>query len=321
MMLDRISTQLGVTSQRARQLDYIALIGPTGSGKTACALALARAYPNCFEVISMDSVQVYRGCDIGSAKVSLQIRAEVKHHLLDICDVDERYTAARFAQDCAACVQDIRKRGKIALLVGGTFLYAEAFMQGLSPIGAVTAAARLQVEPIMRQGVEQAWQHLKTLDPKLASRLDLRDAFRIERGLLVYYSTQKTLSEWHEQPPVPLHTYQGTCLMIMPCSREQLKVDLTERFEQMLAAGLVEEVEKLWQSFPHLTMDYPSMRAIGYRQVSAYLKKEYDYETMRVKAVVATHRYLKRQLTWLRHRATVHQQQMSDTSWSDFWQY
>jgi tRNA dimethylallyltransferase len=318
-MLDRLSTQLGLTPDCAKQLDYIALLGPTGSGKTACALALARAYPDCFEVVSMDSVQVYRGCDIGSAKVSQEIQAEIKHHLLDICDVDERYTAARFAKDCALSVRSIRQRGKTALLVGGTFLYAEAFMQGLSPIGSTSDNARAQVAPIMQRGVEQAWQHLMTLDPALAARLEPRDTCRIERGLLVYYSTGRPLSHWHKQPPVPVHAFRGTSLMIMPRCREQLKITLAQRFDQMLTDGLVAEVEMLWQKFPHLTMDYPSVRAIGYRQVSAYLHQQCDYTQMRDAAVVATRRYLKRQLTWLRHRLAVHRYCMSDTKWSDFW--
>ena len=317
-MQQNIQQRLGL--QQTQEVDYIAIAGPTGVGKSGYAIQLAQQYPDCFEIVSVDSVQVYRGLDIGSAKVDLATRENIKHHLIDICNIDERYTAAQFATDAIHAVQEIRQRGKIALLVGGTFLYLQAFIEGLSPVEPVTDDARRQVAEILTQGVPAGWAVLNQVDPITAKRLAPQDRCRIERALLVYFSTKLPISTWQAQPRQRGHDFQGVTLAVWPEDREALKACLAKRFDQMLEQGLVNEVKQCWEAYPNLTMQHPSMRAIGYRQVSAYVHGACDYATMRHDGIVATRRYCKRQLTWLRGMQNIHTSFTKSAQWQQFWQ-
>ena len=302
-----------------QDLDYIAIIGPTGVGKSGYAIQLAQQYPNRFEIVSVDSVQVYRGLDIGSAKVDLATRKDIKHHLIDICDADARYTAAQFATDAIQAVGDIRQRGKTALLVGGTFLYLQAFTEGLSPVDPVTDQARAKVAEIHTRGVAMAWHTLNQVDPMTAKRLAPQDWCRIERALLVYFSTNQPISMWQAKPRRRGHNYQGITLAVWPKDRAVLKENLAMRFDHMLDHGLIDEVKQCWDKYPKLTVDHPSMRAIGYRQVSAYVQGKCDYTKMRHDGIVATRRYCKRQLTWLRSMQNIHTSFIDPKQWDKFW--
>jgi len=317
-MLEDIKNRCQIA--RDQNLDYIAIIGPTGVGKTGCALQLAMQYPHCFEIVSVDSVQIYRGLDIGSAKVDADTRKRIPHHLIDICAADERYTAAAFAQDAIATVKAIRQRGKIALLVGGTMLYLQAFVQGLSPIAPITPTAKAQVDELLHQGLTVAWSRLKQIDLQTAQRLAPQDRCRIERALLVYYATGQTMSSWQALPRQRGHDFQGVIMAMWPEDRAVLKTQLAQRFDEMLAQGFIEEVQRCWQAHPQLTMDHPSMRAIGYRQVSTYVQGDCDYASMRHDGIIATRRYAKRQLTWMRSMPGIHKHFHGLAPWHALWQ-
>ena len=296
-------------------LDYIAIVGPTGVGKSACALMLARAYPNEFEIVSCDSVQVYRGLDIGSAKVSESVRSEITHHLIDICDVNERYSAQRFALDAKDAISCIRQKGKRAIVVGGTFLYLQAFLSGLSPVDQITVEAAAHVSSLIAAGLDKAWLVLQAIDPMTSQRIDKNDRCRIERALLVYFSTQKTMSEWRSQPRQKYHDFSGVTLSILPICRERLKSELAFRFDAMLSSGLLTELSSILEKYPEISPGLPSMRSIGYRQALLYLRGELSYEQMRLDAITATRRYLKRQLTWLRSMPDVKVSFLGSEEW------
>ena len=296
-------------------LDYISIVGPTGVGKTEAALKLARAFPGCFEVVSCDSVQVYQGLDVGSAKVSKAIRLELEHHLIDICNVCDRYDAKRFTNDAKNAISAIRKKGKCAILVGGTFLYLQAFLHGLSPISEISPHAKVQVSELMAKGLEHAWQRLKEIDPNYVRQIEKNDQCRIERALLVFYSTKKTMSHWHSQPRVKCHNFVGKTVAILPNCREQLKLELANRFDEMLARGMIDELSCVLEKNPQLDENCPSMRSIGYRQVLSYLNGQLSHGQMRLDAITATRRYLKRQLTWLRSMPNIDQTFYGIDSW------
>ena len=296
-------------------LDYIAIVGPTGVGKSTCALMLARAYPNEFEIVSCDSVQVYRGLDVGSAKVSESVRSEIKHHLIYICDVDERYSAQRFAVDAKDAISCIRKKGKRAIVVGGTFLYLQAFLRGLSPVDQISVEATAHVTSLIAVGLDKAWTVLQAIDPMTSQRIDKNDRCRIERALLVYFSTQKTMSEWRSQPRQKCHDFAGITLAILPDCRERLKAELALRFDAMLSAGLLTELSSVLEKYPGISPDLPSMRSIGYRQALLHLRGGLSYDQMRQDAITATRRYLKRQLTWLRTMPDVRVSILGSEEW------
>ena len=296
-------------------LDYIAIVGPTGVGKSACALMLARAYPNEFEIVSCDSVQVYRGLDIGSAKVSESVRSEIKHHLIDICDVNERYSAQRFALDAKDAIACIRKKGKRAIVVGGTFLYLQAFLNGLSPVDQISSEATVHVSSLIATGLNKAWSILQEVDPVTSQRIDKNDRCRIERALLVYFSTQKTISEWRTQPRQKCHDFSGVTLAILPDCRERLKTELALRFDVMLSSGLLTELSSVLKKYPEISPDLPSMRSIGYRQALLHLRGELSHDQMRQDAITATRRYLKRQLTWLRSMPDIDASFLGSEEW------
>ena len=279
------------------RVDCVCLTGPTACGKTELALALAARVP--LEIISMDSALVYRGLDIGTAKPSPATRKAVPHHLIDIVEPTEAYSAGRFARDAAALIDEIRARGRLPLLVGGTLLYLRALRDGLSALPRADHAIRARLD---REGAELGWaalhERLRRVDPAAADRIAPSDRQRIQRALEVHALTRRPITELQradedrKRPGV-------LAISLVPESREDLAARIESRFDAMVTAGLLGEVERL-RARGDLNRDLPAMRAVGYRQLWTYLDGELSWEAARAKAIVATRQYAKRQLTWLR---------------------
>ena len=287
----------------------LSIAGPTGSGKTHLAMLLAEAAKTSgitVELISMDSALVYRGMDIGSAKPTLTERAAVKHHLIDILDPTEAYSAARFASDTKRLVTEIRQRGNVPVIVGGTMLYWRAFAYGLSSLPPADSAIRAELDA---QGKALGWPamhaELMAVDPITAARLEPNDSQRIQRALEVVRSTGKPMSAWLAESPSDdgragsLIPDWLRLVSLEPGERAQLHQNLESRFDAMLHTGLIDEV-RLLRTHPGIHADLPSMRAVGYRQVWEFLEGRISAEQMRYKALAATRQLGKRQLTWLR---------------------
>jgi tRNA dimethylallyltransferase len=285
----------------------IGLAGPTASGKSAVALALAERVP--LEIVSVDSAQVYRGMDIGTAKPGAAERARVPHHLIDIIDPDERYSAARFAEDARALVQQINARGALALLVGGTMLYFKALRDGLDPMPAADAAVRAALDA---EAAARGWPalhaELARVDPASAARLHATDAQRIQRALEVWRVTGVPISQWQSRvsaaapsEAAPTDRDEWPLVSLEPASRSWLHARIADRFAAMLDAGLVDEVLRL-RARGDLHAGAPSMRSVGYRQAWAALDAAGPVDRARLfeRGVAATRQLAKRQLTWLR---------------------
>ena len=274
------------------------IMGPTATGKTDLAIALAEELP--MDIISVDSAMVYRGMDIGSAKPDAQTLARAPHRLIDICDPAEAYSAGRFRDDALVEMQQITSGGRFPLLVGGTMLYFRALQQGIANLPDADPEIRRQLD---QQASDIGWkamhQRLQKIDPESARRIHPNDPQRIQRALEVYEISGKTLTEfWREQGADAL-AYRRVKIALMPPDRIELRSMITRRFDAMLDAGLVEEVEALYRR-NDLSAELPAIRAVGYRQIWAMLAGEYDFETMREKAINATAQLAKRQMTWLR---------------------
>jgi tRNA dimethylallyltransferase len=293
-------------------LHALALAGPTASGKSAAALAIAQEHGA--EIISVDSALVYRGMDIGTAKPSAAERARVTHHLIDIRDPLQAYSAAEFAADAQRLVRDINARGKPALLVGGTMLYFKALFEGMATMPAADRAVREQLEA---QAAKQGWPalhaELARVDSVTAARLSPNDAQRIQRALEVFRVSGRPLSEFHVQGPDGSGPWAGIPLVSLePRQRAWLHERIAQRFDAMLAAGFLDEVKQL-RARGDLTAELPSMRCVGYRQAWELLDargagEPFALEQLRDKGIFATRQLAKRQLTWLRsmtHRQIV----------------
>ncbi|MDD0836946.1 tRNA (adenosine(37)-N6)-dimethylallyltransferase MiaA [Curvibacter sp. HBC61] len=280
-------------------LPCLALAGPTASGKTAAALALAERHR--IEIISVDSALVYRGMDVGTAKPSAAELAQVPHHLIDIRDPLQAYSAAEFVRDVQALLPDIRARGAQPVLVGGTMLYFKALMEGLDPMPAAQPALRAALEA---EAAERGWPalhaELSQVDPDTAARLAPHDAQRIQRALEVYRATGQTLSHFHAgragraEPGLPL-----VLLSLEPAQRSWLHERIGRRFHEMLAQGLIDEVQRL-RARGDLHADLPSMRCVGYRQAWEALAGTLPMAELADRGIFATRQLAKRQLTWLR---------------------
>ena len=276
-------------------LRAVCLAGPTAAGKTAVALAFARTRP--VEIVSVDSALVYRGMDIGTAKPDASERAAVPHHLIDILEPTEAWSAARFVADATRLIDEIRARGRLPLLVGGTMLYFKALREGLDTMPAADPARRAALdERAAREGWPALHAELARVDPATAARLAPNDAQRIQRALEVWQSTGRPISAWQagtkaEAADLPL-------VALEPQSRAWLHERIAERFDAMLAAGFVDEVRRL-RARGDLHPGLPSMRCVGYRQAWAALDAD-RLDTLRDKAIAATRQLAKRQLTWLR---------------------
>lgn len=287
----------------------LCIVGPTGAGKTHLAMALAehaKSMGQTVELISMDSALVYRGLDIGSAKPTKAEQAAVQHHLIDILDPTESYSAARFANDAKRLCQEIRERGNIPVVVGGTMLYWRAWAYGLSSLPPADPEIRARLD---EQGKLIGWpamhSELAKVDPVTAARLQPNDSQRVQRALEVYEITGKPMSGLLADSPSE-DGREGSSIpdwidliSLEPSDRLRLHQNLEKRFDEMLAGGLLEEVELLRKN-PDLHGDLPAIRSVGYRQVWEYLSGEVDQAEMRYKALAATRQLGKRQLTWLR---------------------
>jgi tRNA dimethylallyltransferase len=260
-------------------------------------MALAARLP--LEIVSMDSAQVYRGMDIGTAKPSAAERARVPHYLVDVLDPDRSYSTGRWRADAIAAVRGILARGKTPLIVGGTMLYYRALVGGLDALPQADAAVRAAIDA---EAAERGWPalhaELERIDPKSARRISAGDTQRIQRALEVWRLTGKPLSALQGATPGAL-PFSLKAFALMPAEREVLHERIASRFAAMLEAGLVDEVKHLRSRY-HLTLGMPSMRAVGYRQVWQHLEGELDGPQMREQAIAATRQLAKRQLTWLR---------------------
>lgn len=276
----------------------IFLLGPTASGKTDIAVRLVEDLP-C-EIISVDSAMVYRGMDIGTAKPGAEILARAPHRLIDICDPVEAYSAAQFAQDALREMDEICAKGNIPLLVGGTFLYFRALYEGLSPLPAADPKIRAQLDAEARAvGWSNMHQRLASIDPETSKRIHPNDPQRIQRALEIYELTGETMSSiLHRDNPGEL-PYNISRLILAPSDRSVLHDRIAIRFNNMLESGLIDEVEQLYRR-GDLHTDLPAIRAVGYRQVWAYLEGELQYDEMIQRGIVATRQFAKRQFTWLR---------------------
>jgi tRNA dimethylallyltransferase len=279
-------------------LPAVLLMGPTASGKSALALALAERFD--VEIVSVDSAQIYRGMDVGTAKPDAAARARVTHHLIDVIDPTESYSAARFRADALAAIAAIRSRGRIPLLVGGTMLYFKALREGLSALPAAEPATRARIDA---RAAVAGWpalhEELSRIDPGAAAHLAPTDAQRIQRALEVYALTGTPLSRLQGArddgaTPGPL-----VAIALVPAERARLHAAISARFVAMLAAGLVDELRALRVRYA-LAPNLPSMRAVGYRQAWEYLEGRIDAATLRDGGIAATRQLAKRQLTWLR---------------------
>lgn len=279
-------------------------MGPTAGGKTALALDLVARLP--LAIISVDSAQVYRGMDLGTAKPGPDILARAPHRLINIREPVEPYSAAEFRADALAAMAEIRAAGRVPLLVGGTGLYFRALQQGLSPLPAADPALRAELE---EEGKRLGWaalhQRLAQVDPQAAARIHVNDPQRIQRALEVYRLTGRPLSSWQRAgPPIPLD-HRVLKLARAPRERAVLRQRIAERFDGMLAQGLEEETRRLLAR-GDLNPALPALRCAGYRQMLGYLRGEYDWAQMRERAILATRQLAKRQLTWLRGEPEVH---------------
>lgn len=278
------------------------LMGPTASGKTALSLSLARQI-DC-EIISVDSALVYRGMDIGTAKPSLAERGGVAHHLIDILDPAEPYSAARFREDALRLIGQIRARGRTPLLVGGTMLYFRALTQGLSELPRADEALRARLgEDARRLGWPALHARLAETDPASAARLHPHDGQRIQRALEVQALTGQPLSQLQQLGPEPQRQWLRVALA--PPERAVLHRRIAARFLQMMDDGLVDEVRRLYER-GDLGVELPSIRAVGYRQIWAYLAGECTQAEAVQRGIAATRQFAKRQLTWLRSEPALH---------------
>lgn len=284
-------------------LPAILLMGPTAAGKSELGLQLAERFGG--EIVSVDSAQVYRGMDIGTAKPDLPTRARVPHHLIDLIEPAERYSAARFRADALAACAAVRARGRLPLLVGGTMLYFKALADGLSELPPADPGVRAAIDArAAAAGWPALHAELARVDPATARRLAPHDAQRIQRALEVHALTGMPLSQLQgaRQPGEGLGPV--IALALVPGDRAALHAAIERRFDAMLAAGLVDELAALRRRLP-LDPELPAMRSVGYRQAWEYLDGKIDRATLRAKGVAATRQLAKRQLTWLRSTPAV----------------
>jgi tRNA dimethylallyltransferase len=280
------------------------LMGPTASGKTELAAGLVRQFP--MDIISVDSALVYQGMAIGTARPDAALLRMAPHRLIDFRDPGEPYSAAEFRRDALVAMAEITAAGRIPLLVGGTLLYFRALERGLSAMPPADPSVRARLDAEARRiGPQAMHARLRTVDPAAAARIHANDPQRIQRALEVYELTGWPLSAFHEQgreAPLP---YRLIKLIVAPSDRELMRERIEQRFQKMLAAGFVEEVRAL-RARGDLSPDLPALRAVGYRQVWAFLDGRLDRKAMGHQAIVATRRYAKRQMTWLRGETGVH---------------
>ncbi len=278
-------------------LPVIAIMGPTASGKTGLALDIAAKVES--EVISVDSALVYKGMDIGTAKPTQEEQAGVVHHLIDIIDPAQSYSVSQFVNDTNALIGDILARGKVPILAGGTMMYFNALINGISPLPKSDEKIRDEItQQAQRLGWSKLHDELRGVDPISGERIHPNDPQRITRALEVYRSTGKTLTHWQQQEGEKC-PYNIAQFAIAPAERAVLHERIATRFDLMLEQGFENEVVKLYER-SDLHEDLPSIRSVGYRQMWQYLDGQLSYAEMRERGIIATRQLAKRQLTWLR---------------------
>jgi tRNA dimethylallyltransferase len=276
----------------------IFLMGPTASGKSALAVQLAQKLDG--EIISVDSALVYRGMDIGTAKPTQAERGGINHHLIDILDPSEAFSTGQFRSKALELMTEIGRRGRIPILVGGTMLYFNALNGGLARLPEADQAIRAKLdEDLSLLGKEAMHRRLAEIDPVSAARIHPNDQQRVQRALEVFAISGKPLSVFFSDEQNVVLPYRSVKFIIAPEERSTLHGIIAKRFKDMLDEGFVEEVERLVER-GDLSEKMPSIRAVGYRQVWAYLHGEYDKETMIEKGIAATRQLAKRQFTWLK---------------------
>ena len=278
-------------------LPVIAIMGPTASGKTGLALDIAAKVES--EVISVDSALVYKGMDIGTAKPTQEEQEGVVHHLIDIIDPAQSYSVSQFVNDTNALIGDILARGKVPILAGGTMMYFNALINGISPLPKSDETIRDEItQQAQRLGWSKLHDELRGVDPISGERIHPNDPQRITRALEVYRSTGKTLTHWQQQEGEKC-PYNIAQFAIAPADRAVLHERIATRFDMMLEQGFEKEVVKLYER-SDLHEDLPSIRSVGYRQMWQYLDGQLSYAEMRERGIIATRQLAKRQLTWLR---------------------
>lgn len=281
----------------------ILLMGPTASGKTAVAVQLATTLP-C-EIISVDSALVYKGMDIGTAKPDAETLARAPHHLINIIEPHESYSAARFRDDALALMREITERGNIPLLVGGTMLYFKSLVEGLNDLPEADSTVRLIIETMAE---EEGWpavhEKLRKVDPETAARLEPNDSQRVQRALEIFYITGKSMTDLLKKPKYVYFPYTPIRIALLPSDRAVLHDRIALRFEKMLDDGLVDELRALRDEYA-LEPDMPSMRCVGYRQAWDFLGDRISRAELLEQGIAATRQLAKRQLTWLRSTENV----------------
>ena len=272
-------------------------MGPTAAGKTDLAIFLAQNLP--VEIISVDSALIYKQMNIGTAKPDAKTLQQFPHHLVDIIDPQQAYSAGRFRQDALALMADITKRGKIPLLVGGTMLYFKTLQYGIAELPEADPNVRAMLDQDLKQfGLPHLHQRLSEVDPVSAARIHINDPQRLLRALEVYEISGKPLTELTQHSDFLL-PYRVIKIILSPFDRKILHQRIAKRYEMMMQAGFIEEVKKLQQR-GDLHAELPSIRAVGYRQAWSFLNGDYDENTFIERAIIATRQMAKRQLTWLR---------------------
>lgn len=283
----------------------VCIAGPTASGKSASSLALARRWP--VEIINVDSATIYRGMDIGTAKPEPEEQQQVRHHLLDIRDPSETYSAAAFCTDAVTLIRDIRARGNIPVLCGGTMLYYKALRDGLNTLPQADPAIRDAIDDEARRlGWPAMHARLAGFDPDTARRLQPNDSQRIQRAIEIYRASGRTMSSWLADPPrKPAPDLDFVTLSLEPSDRGMLHQRIAQRFHEMIERGLIDEVRRLYER-GDLHPGLPSVRCVGYRQMWDYLDGQRGLDEAIGRAIAATRQLAKRQLTWLRSQPGRH---------------
>ena len=279
------------------------IIGPTASGKTGLAIKLMKHFP--IEIISVDSALVYKDMDIGTAKPTAEELAKAPHRLISFLDPSQPYSAADFRRDALREMKEITAKGKIPVLVGGTMLYYRALENGLAELPAADSETR---EKLAKEAQQKGWdylhQRLVEVDPVAGKRIHPNDQQRIQRALEVFELTGKALTTLQQDAKMDALPYRLMKIALIPESREWIRELAKIRFEQMLKAGFIDEVKKLYAR-KDLNADLPAMRAVGYRQVWDFLEGKLDEEEMKERAIIATRQLAKRQMTWMRSEPNV----------------
>ncbi len=280
-------------------------MGPTATGKTETAMRLADQLP--IEIISVDSAMIYKGMDIGTAKPEADVLAQYPHKMIDICEPTERYSAANFRIDATNAIEESFANGKIPLLAGGTFLYFRTLLEGISPIPKVSPEILANLnQQAEEEGLETLHQQLTEVDPESGARINPNDTQRILRALSVYLETGKPLTYYWQLPKREGLPYPFIKIALQNNDVTGRNRKIAERYHQMIERGLVDEIRSLRQEYPALDLDYPSMRAVGYRQIWEFLEGEHTLDEAIELAIIATRQYAKRQRTWLRREQELH---------------